>query len=919
VALNKTDKSFKTLINKRFTTPDRNFYQEIGKDTINTHMREVWMNTIPEDSASAILQGYAVYYDQWILTSDPTFSTQAYYFISGSGFTPGTDSINSGWLVNEASQSYFIGDFISDKYGSSYEVKLYDSSGSQIFKTDPINWIYDYKTGVLHVADPGSGSYSTPYRVTVFKYTGLTLADPGAIPTGSISGSVGLWTGSFADGHIERVSDVKVTGSIYSNKSLSAVSASIGTLATSVANGIFQVHPVNTTVARAYSREDKIVLESIQEAGFVTSTIARPAIRVYRLNSLGLVSYTDAVSLIRNEDDNTTSDNFKIQSSTPLATRFLVDYWGNTHVSGNITLSTGSTVDGVDIDVFSSSVATQISNLETGSEGFWTSSNSHIERWGNVYISGSDQLSGFSVSGSFYVEAMSASDYFSVGIPMSKNSGDSLFADTYGLGWLTYGDGSPPFGRVEINGFELKGDQIGTPTPINWGILNVSGTAHFMGLQLTGSLESSDTAYFLGNVGIGTTPDVSDALTIEGTLSASYLYGDGLGLTGIVSSSMADWAISSSNASFATSASWAENAYWTGSQEGISRYSDVRISGSTYISESLKVGRYGNYTALLVQGEGIISSSEIGDALVVYGRQSATNPTTLGMYAKRTGTFHNTQNGEQLTELNFRTHVSTSGVAVQGYAEAGYIRIMAESDGTDYVGVVPTVSSRMELGTTTGSNFQSVTRMSIDAEGRVGIGTTNPTLIGTSLTDGLHVWNNISASNLYWSGTDLTSFSSSVSTQLTAITSSYWTGSADGTISRTSDVDINGGLNIDQAQYSNAIVMDNDRYINFNGGSSGWTFGQVSSPSNAFIAEFSELPDDIGYFYFSRGSGDKTVVGIFSGSLIVNKDQASYNPSSSFEVYGSSYMGGNINVANSASFQDYVEVNGFMHVDGGTW
>ena len=95
--LNKTDKSFKILINKRFTSDaDRNqgrqFYQENGADTINVHAREVWTNPVPTNPNDALTDGIAKYHDKFILTPDPVVGSsnttqQAWFFQSGSGFT----------------------------------------------------------------------------------------------------------------------------------------------------------------------------------------------------------------------------------------------------------------------------------------------------------------------------------------------------------------------------------------------------------------------------------------------------------------------------------------------------------------------------------------------------------------------------------------------------------------------------------------------------------------------------------------------------------------------------------------------------------------------------------------------------------------------------------------------------------------
>ena len=67
--INKTDKNFKILINKRFTTDadsqsGRQYYQEDGADTLNLHAREVWTNPVPTDPDEAVLNNIAKKYKQ---------------------------------------------------------------------------------------------------------------------------------------------------------------------------------------------------------------------------------------------------------------------------------------------------------------------------------------------------------------------------------------------------------------------------------------------------------------------------------------------------------------------------------------------------------------------------------------------------------------------------------------------------------------------------------------------------------------------------------------------------------------------------------------------------------------------------------------------------------------------------------------
>jgi hypothetical protein len=185
--LNKEDLSFKTLINKEFTTPSRAFFQENTVSTLDINDTEVYSNTIPSTTASAISTGVGRVLTDFVLTPDPSFPTSVWYVISGSGFTPGSSTLPSF----ATSASYYQRNFISDKYGSAYTVILKDNTNTQIFPTDAIGWIFEYKTGILAIADPGSGSYATPYKVTVVQYTGKTLADNRTLGyTGSFSGSL---------------------------------------------------------------------------------------------------------------------------------------------------------------------------------------------------------------------------------------------------------------------------------------------------------------------------------------------------------------------------------------------------------------------------------------------------------------------------------------------------------------------------------------------------------------------------------------------------------------------------------------------------------------------------------------------------------------------------------------------------------
>lgn len=178
----KLDKSFKTLINKEFSTPAKAFYEEFGANTININTGEVWAENVNTNPATAISAGVARELTTFTLSPVAGFTTSVFYTVSGSGFSPGT-------TINRASvdSTLLQRNFISDKYGLDYAVKLFDNAGNQIFTTDAIDWFFDYVTGILFIQDPGS--FSTPYKVTVYQYIGKTLTSPTLNYSGSFSGS----------------------------------------------------------------------------------------------------------------------------------------------------------------------------------------------------------------------------------------------------------------------------------------------------------------------------------------------------------------------------------------------------------------------------------------------------------------------------------------------------------------------------------------------------------------------------------------------------------------------------------------------------------------------------------------------------------------------------------------------------------
>ena len=184
----KLDKSFKTLISKEFSTTGKAFYSEFGANTININSGEVWAENIPSVPDDAVSNGIARKLTQFVLSPVAGFTTSVFYVVSGSGFTPGTTIDRAAIDTNLLQRN-----FISDKYGTAYNIQLFDNTGNEIFALDNIDWFFDYVTGILFIQDPNQGpgntTYPMPFKITAYQYIGKTLSSDTLNYSGSFSGS----------------------------------------------------------------------------------------------------------------------------------------------------------------------------------------------------------------------------------------------------------------------------------------------------------------------------------------------------------------------------------------------------------------------------------------------------------------------------------------------------------------------------------------------------------------------------------------------------------------------------------------------------------------------------------------------------------------------------------------------------------
>ncbi len=155
MATTKEDRSYKSLQNHEVTDSiNKLIFNEFGADTINSYIGDIWSDTIPtNDPSQAVTNGVAELRTLFVLTEDNS--------------VPDAQS----WKTEDPVGTR-IPDWISPKYGDNFEVKLYDNDDNQIFTTDPVDWFFDYQTGILTFSGTAT-SKTRPFKITGYRYIGL--------------------------------------------------------------------------------------------------------------------------------------------------------------------------------------------------------------------------------------------------------------------------------------------------------------------------------------------------------------------------------------------------------------------------------------------------------------------------------------------------------------------------------------------------------------------------------------------------------------------------------------------------------------------------------------------------------------------------------------------------------------------------
>jgi hypothetical protein len=157
MAWSKQDRSFKILVNKQVTSAAKAHFEEEGDNTLDISLSEIKTQRIPHnDPTSGLAQGIVQKYDLFTLTEDVSvLNSQAYYAYDTVG-------------------KLRLKDWVSDKYGAAYKIRLFDNANKEIFESDVSDWFFDAPTGILtfngDVTD--SVKYPKPFKITAYRYVG---------------------------------------------------------------------------------------------------------------------------------------------------------------------------------------------------------------------------------------------------------------------------------------------------------------------------------------------------------------------------------------------------------------------------------------------------------------------------------------------------------------------------------------------------------------------------------------------------------------------------------------------------------------------------------------------------------------------------------------------------------------------------
>lgn len=165
----KVDKLFKALFNRARTSAAKEYYEETIPTAFDVHATEIYLNPIPTTPPTVNTSIVSIH-TGLVLTQDRSVANNKAWVV--------LPTWSANWSSGSGDVSQIMKNFISPKYGSGYAVKVYKGNGTQISELDNVNWMFDYKAGVLTFEnDPGmNGSVvEQSIRIDVYQYIGQTV------------------------------------------------------------------------------------------------------------------------------------------------------------------------------------------------------------------------------------------------------------------------------------------------------------------------------------------------------------------------------------------------------------------------------------------------------------------------------------------------------------------------------------------------------------------------------------------------------------------------------------------------------------------------------------------------------------------------------------------------------------------------
>jgi len=146
----KIDRAWKLALDRALTSVAKEFFEEEHPSGRIVHAGDVWKDSIPADPGEAVSAGVAQQHLHLSLEEDVTVSGKR------------------AWIAR--SDGNRLADWISPRFGQGFTIQLFDQAGNQIFTTDPCNWVFDYKSGILFLEN--SHATATGFKITGYRYIG---------------------------------------------------------------------------------------------------------------------------------------------------------------------------------------------------------------------------------------------------------------------------------------------------------------------------------------------------------------------------------------------------------------------------------------------------------------------------------------------------------------------------------------------------------------------------------------------------------------------------------------------------------------------------------------------------------------------------------------------------------------------------